>query len=189
MGCIVSKTEKAIVFDESKFKELVLYISERSENDVYFGATKLNKVLFFSDTLAYGYFGKPITGATYQALPKGPAPKKLLPVRAQMIRDKELTIKSERVGRFIQKRPTALREPDLSSFTAEEIALVNQVIDLLRDRTASESSHISHIESMGWRIADEGEEIPYASVFLSARKPTKWHFERGREVASTIATA
>lgn len=183
----MSATE--INFDEAKFKELVLYVSKRSEDDRYFGATKLNKLLFFADTLAYGYFGKPITGAVYQALPQGPAPKKLLPIRKQMIQNHELTIRRERAGRFIQHRPTALRNADVSVFTAQELDLVNEIMGLLRDRSANEISELSHVASVGWQIAGEGEEIPYNSVFLSSRKPTKRHLDRGREIAKDLVPA
>lgn len=184
--------EQVIEFNENKFKELVLLISERSEDDPWFGATKLNKLLFFSDFLAYGYLGKPITGAVYQALPHGPAPKKLLPIRSQMMREGSLAIKSERVLRFVQKRPTALRQPNVSVFTAEEVEIVEDVLRLLRDRTAGEISEMSHAAAVGWQVAvdqEDAPEIPYNSVFLSARKPTRRHFERVEELAREWAAA
>ena len=34
-----------------KFRELILYIAQESEGDPNFGATKLNKILFFCDFL------------------------------------------------------------------------------------------------------------------------------------------
>jgi hypothetical protein len=39
----------AIEFDGQKFKELILYLSDRSGDDADFGSTKLNKLLFFCD--------------------------------------------------------------------------------------------------------------------------------------------
>jgi hypothetical protein len=173
-------------FNKEKFKELVLYIAEKSEDDPWFGATKLNKLLFYSDFLAYGYFGKPITGAEYQRLPHGPAPKKLLPVRQEMLKEGSLAIRSERMLKFFQKRPTALRTPDVSVFAAEELDLVDHIIRLFSDRSASEVSRISHDE-LCWQIAGDQEEIPYTSVFLSARKASESHFERGRELAAAAS--
>lgn len=177
-----------IEFSEEKFKELVLYIAEKSEDDPWFGATKLNKLLFYADFLAYGHFGKPITGAVYQVLRHGPAPKKLLPIRLQMIRDKELEIRRERVLRFTQQRPIALREASVGVFSADELSIVDDLIRLLGDRTAGEISELSHAE-VCWQLADEGEEIPYTAVFLSSRKPTKWHFERAEHVAAQLAAS
>ncbi|HEY5058024.1 MAG TPA: Panacea domain-containing protein [Gaiellaceae bacterium] len=171
-------------FNQDKFKELVLYIAEKSETDPWFGATKLNKLLFYSDFLAYGYFGKPITGAVYQKLEHGPAPKKLLPLRAEMIREGSLGIRRERMLKFSQKRPTALRSPDVAVFDAEELDLVDRIIRLFCDRSASEVSRISHDE-LCWQLAGEKEEIPYQSVFLSTRPASESHFARGRELAES----
>jgi hypothetical protein len=47
---------------EDRLRELVLYISERCERDVYFGKTKLNKVLVFADFSSFARTGRPITG-------------------------------------------------------------------------------------------------------------------------------
>lgn len=52
-------------FDSRRLKELMLYVSERLFDDPSFGAVKLNKVLYFSDLIAYSSLGHPITGATY----------------------------------------------------------------------------------------------------------------------------
>ena len=71
-------------FQDQKFKELILYLAKRSMDDAYFGATKLNKLLFFSDFLAYGQLGSPITGASYQRLKCGPAPREMLPMQRAM---------------------------------------------------------------------------------------------------------
>jgi len=64
-------------FDRSRFKEVLLYIAQSSENDPRFGATKLNKILYFSDFKAFATLGDFITGATYQRLDRGPAPHEL----------------------------------------------------------------------------------------------------------------
>src|SRR4051794_11181803 len=70
--------------DDRKFRELVLYLAERSEGDKHFGATKLNKLLFYADFVYYLYFGNSITGHTYQKLEHGPAPRALKPIVAAM---------------------------------------------------------------------------------------------------------
>ena len=44
-------------FNEGKFRELILYVARRSEDDKYFGAVKLNKILYFSDFNAYRELG------------------------------------------------------------------------------------------------------------------------------------
>lgn len=66
-------------------KELIVYIANKLALHPKFGATKLNKILFYSDFIAYAKLGKSITGEKYQKLPLGPAPKYLLPVRKKWI--------------------------------------------------------------------------------------------------------
>jgi hypothetical protein len=46
-------------FDKEKFKELVLYLAEKCETDPSFGVTKLNKLLYYCDFVAYSELGKP----------------------------------------------------------------------------------------------------------------------------------
>jgi hypothetical protein len=171
------------IFNASKFKELMLYAAERSKTDERFGATKLNKILFFSDFLSYGLAGVPITGATYQKLEKGPAPKQLKPIAREIV--------SEKSGIFI-KRPwfnytqtvlIPMRPANRNLFSAEEIDLVDEVIRDLAPRDASETSELSHDRSEAWQIAEIGEIIPYEAVFLSTRKPTSVDVQRAQELA------
>jgi len=51
-------------FDREKFKTLV-YIAWKAGGRDWFGATKLNKVLWFAEARAFVLHGKPIVGATY----------------------------------------------------------------------------------------------------------------------------
>ena len=156
---------------DKKLAELILYISEKSESDPRFGAVKLNKILFFSDAIAYGKMGAAITGQEYQRLPWGPAPRRLLPVRDQLRADEELAIrKTDRFGQE-QDRTIALRPADLDAFSGAEIAIVDEVIQALWDRNAAEVSDLSH-RVRGWQLASEGETIPYESIFLSDRPLT-----------------
>src|SRR5438034_11290020 len=96
--------------DEPRFRELVLYICEKCAADPKFGATKLNKILYFADFLAYAEFGEPITGVEYQKIANGPAPRRLLPIREEMIKAGDLAIQRIKLvtGRF-QERPVNLR--------------------------------------------------------------------------------
>lgn len=170
-------------YNDTKFKELVLYVSEKLFDDPKFGAVKLNKVLYFSDFLAFAKLGKPITGATYQKLKQGPAPKQLLPARHQLeANDDAEWVDRAYFGGYTQKRVIPKRKADLSAFNADEIAIVDRVIDDLRDRSAAEVSALSH-EAVGWRIAQLGQEIPYESALLSDEPLSEADIERGQELA------
>lgn len=162
----------------SKFEELLLYVAEKSEGDSNFGATKLNKLLFYADFAYYRYTGKAITGYTYQKLEHGPAPRAVVPVINAM----EAAGDCKRVNRVHfgkpQKRIVALRKPDLSAFTADEIAFVDSVISDLWSLSATEISKKSH-EFIGWKLAADGETIPYEATLVGKRKPAPKEIEYG----------
>ncbi len=169
--------------DEKKFKELILYVSQKCATDPTFGATKLNKILFYADFLAYANLGKAITNFDYQKLPNGPAPRRLLPIRDQMVADHELVLQQIRLlSGNIQKRTVNVRQPDLRIFTGEEIALVDEIIEAFEKAKAEVVSELSH-RMVGWMLVENGESIPYNTVFLSNEELTPAEIERGRELA------
>jgi len=103
-------------YDEAKFAELVLYVAGKSVDDPGYGRTKLNKILFYSDFTAYEQLGESITGAEYQKLRYGPAPRRLLPVLERLTTDQAIDEQSKQVGSVSQSRPMALREANLDVF-------------------------------------------------------------------------
>src|SRR5713226_3774858 len=137
------------VLNVEKFRELLLYIATTCDDHFYFGATKLNKMLFYSDFTAFEQLGAPITGATYVALDHGPAPRQLPRIQEEMKRQGELAVREDNLH---QKRLIALREPDLSKFIGTEIAVVDQVIFDLRSHTAKAVSEWFH-GFLGWQAA------------------------------------
>src|ERR1700733_8713255 len=152
---------------EQRFRELLVYISAKCERDPKFGATKLNKILYFSDFLAFAQFGEPITGFEYQRERNGPVPKRLVPIRDQMVRAGDLAVQPvPLLGGKVQKRTVNLRQPRLEVFTPEQIALVDSIIEKFWGFNADEVSDLSH-QMVGWKIAEPGESVPYESVFIS----------------------
>jgi hypothetical protein len=168
--------------DVARFKELVLYICEKCASDPKFGATKLNKILYFSDFLAYGEFGQPVTGFEYQKLPNGPAPRHFVQMRDEMVKAGELAIQPVRlVSGRVQDRPVNLRSARLEVFTPNQISLVDAVIDALKDATAEDVSELTH-RMVGWKIVDSGETIPYETIFVSDEPLTDADIRRAREL-------
>jgi len=161
--------------NEEKFRELLLFIAHRSEKDPRFGAIKLNKLLFYSDFLAYLKLGHPITGQPYFALENGPAPRYLVRVREQMVKSKDIAISRKQTFSGVHERILALREPDPNKFEPAEIALVTQVLEMCRSHSGTELSELTH-RFAGWRLAGHKEDIPYEVALVGNRKPT--HSER-----------
>jgi hypothetical protein len=170
-------------FKSRKFKELMLYFSTRGqEESLVIGSTKLNKLLFFTDFRAYAELGAPVTGATYQKLPFGPAARQLVPMRDELLRDAEM--------HFADRSRDDLNDvllPDsaanLSVFTDDELRIADEVFEEMRPFNATASSDYSHLKSAGWRVVEERADIPYESAFTLTDPPPTEAIELGRELA------
>jgi hypothetical protein len=174
------------VGDEEKLGELILYVSHKSAVDPKFGAVKLNKILYLSDFLAFGNWGQPITGVPYQHLKEGPAPKRLVPVRDDLVKAGALALQrvSLKSG-HVQKRTVNLRDPKLEIFTGKEIALVDEVIEALWDLDADEASEFSH-RFVGWKMTKLNDPIPYGSIFISDEPLSEAETLRGQQIAKEL---
>jgi uncharacterized phage-associated protein len=161
--------------NEEKFRELLLFIAHRSEKDPRFGAIKLNKLLFYSDFMAYLKLGRPITGQPYFALENGPAPRYLVRVREQMVKSKDIAISRKATFGGVPERVLALREPDPNKFDPAEIDIITQVLDTCRGNSGTELSELTH-RFAGWKLAGHKEDIPYEVALVGNRAPT--HSER-----------
>jgi hypothetical protein len=172
--------------NDQKFRELILYIARESEQDEHFGATKLNKILFYSDFWAYRKLGHSITGQQYQKLGKGPAPRRLLPVVRKMEDHGDCVLAEREYFGRTQKILLASREPDLSLFSGTEIAIVRDIIERLQGLNATDVSELSH-QFIGWQLAEEGEDIPYSTALLGhPRPPTPAEIEYGKKLAEEM---
>lgn len=151
---------------KQRFRELIIYVSKQSINDEYFGAIKLNKILYYSDFKAFERFGSPLTGLPYFRLQYGPALEWLLPVRGELIKEGAIEIKQIWIGGYLQDRTIALRDPYLSLFSEDEISLVDEVIKDLWAQTATEVSDASH--DVRWKTLNNRDLVPYEFAFLDS---------------------
>jgi hypothetical protein len=163
-------------------RELILYVVQRSQDDLQMGATKLNKVLFRCDFGAYLHLGEAITGHPYFKLKNGPAPRHLVDIRQGMVADGLVRIAKIEVGADKpMDRWEALRSPDLSSFTREQLAFVDGVIEAMSDQTGTRAADDTHL-MVGWRLASIKQDIPYETAFLADRASPS-DINRGRQLA------
>lgn len=171
------------VYDESKFAEVLLYVAKALQDDSAGGAVKINKALFNADFAHMRAYGRPITGAEYQKLPMGPAPRRLLPVRTRLIENGSAMLREEmRLGYKLQ-RLVPLREPDVSLLTDTEMEMLDEAIESMTGRTGTQVSDASHTEP-GWRMVDDNETIPYETAFLRRPVVTEAVRRRIRELAA-----
>ena len=166
-------------FDREKFKALVVYVAWKAGRRDWFGATKLNKVLWFAEARAFVLLGKPIAGATYIRQKHGPVPKQFVPIREELARAGQIRVFQE--GKL--SRITADTKPDMSKFSRDELQIIDHWIEHIdKDHTAQSISDKSH--DYGWDIAAMNEEIPlYAVLAERIREPSDEELERLREKA------
>jgi hypothetical protein len=176
-----------VIPDEGKLAELILYISQRCANDPTFGAVKLNKILCYSDFLFYAYHDRGITNVEYQRLPNGPAPRRLIPVREQLVKNGDLAMQEVILkSGETQKRTVNLRKPNLDVFSGAEISMVDRMIESMQGVTAESVSEMSHA-LLGWLVADEGETIPYNSIYFANPPLSEEEISRAGELKAAKA--
>jgi len=151
--------------DRTKFAELVLYAAYRCTDDPEFGAIKMAKILWRSDTIFYANYGRSITGAEYQRLEFGPAARAYRPVERELIKANDAAVAVQRIHGYRSTRLVAIREPNLNVFSHEEIAIIDAVIEDVKKKTATQVSDETH--GIVWELSQPGETIPYSAVLVS----------------------
>lgn len=172
-------------FDESKFRELILYIAESSRSDPRFGTVKLNKLLYYSDFEAYRRLGEPITAATYRKMVEGPAPLQMLTQRRIMLDSGEVSMGYQHYFTGVLPRLVPGRPARRELFAPEELEIVDQVIDGMWHMTEREAAEFSQRE-LGWLAAHAGEEIPYPTAWLSPGPVPQEAEEHAAELAARL---
>jgi|SRR5947209_3992354 len=154
---------------QNRLREMILYVSQRSQNAPRWGKTKLNKTLWRADFRSFLERGTPVTGRAYQRLPQGPAPVEMAPVLGEManaglIRFDRVVFSED----VIEERIVALEQPSLTVFSASDLGYVDEAINFYWDNTAREVSDESH--GIAWKSRVDGDPMPYELAFLSDQK-------------------
>nr|HEX4314790.1 Panacea domain-containing protein [Kofleriaceae bacterium] len=167
-----------IAEDEKRLRELALYVASKCWRDEHFGVLKLNKILFYSDFLAYRRLGKAITGVEYRKYVHGPAPAIMRKVRRDLVQKGDAHEWQNPVpGRggqpYNENRLLAIRTPEIDEhFSSSQISIVDEVIERLRADTGRDVSDLSHCHP-GWKLAAMEEPIPYYTELLPLDGPSQ----------------
>ena len=151
---------------QERLRQLILYVAKRCHNAPYFGAIKLNKILWRADFESFAQRKVPVTGRAYQRLPLGPAPVEMAPLHAEMRQRRYIELEERTFGEgIVERRTVALVEPQINLFSPEDIEFVDRAIAHYWDKTGTESSDDSH--GTAWRVLDDGDPMPYEFAQLS----------------------
>jgi transcriptional regulator with XRE-family HTH domain len=147
-----------------KFKEVLLYILNKVGSKPNVGESVIYKLLYFIDFDYYEKYEEQLIGATYIKNNYGPTPKEFIKIVNEMERKKELSKVESKYFRYPQTKYLPLREPDLSVLNARELRMIDNVLDGLSDKNATDISEYSH-NDVPWLTTEDGEVISYESVF------------------------
>ncbi len=146
-------------FDNDRFKALIHYICAKVDDPNKLGATKLNKILWYSDAMSFLKWGEPITGEVYEKRQFGPMPSHIYSSLDELVEEDKMVIANVEYFGRTKREYIPLKESDPSQFSAEQISLVDNVIQhICDDHTATSISDATH--DAIWKMARIGEPIP-----------------------------
>ncbi len=147
-----------------KFKEVLLYIFNKVGSKPNVGETVFYKLLYFIDFNFYEKYEEQLIGATYIKNHYGPTPIEFKKIADKMIKDEEIIKVESSYFAYPQTKYLPLRKADLSKFKANEIEVIDDVLNRLSDMNAAQISEYSH-NDVPWLTTEDGEIIEYESVF------------------------
>jgi len=146
------------------FKEVLLYILNKVGAKENIGETVIYKLLYFIDFDFYEKYEEQLIGATYIKNKYGPTPVEFVKIVEKMIKDEEIEKVKSEYFKLQQTKYLPRRKPDLTKLQANEIEVIDDVLNRLSEMNAGQISAYSH-NDVPWMTTGEGEAIEYESVF------------------------
>lgn len=142
-----------------RLKNIMLYLLEHC-HDVW--CTKMNKLLFYADFLAYRENGMAISGLSYKAIEHGP-----VPVRWDVVYSEFPEIRQElrSIGDFVGSMLTSSNTADMTLFTDAEVKVLERVCEHFHNLSSRELSRISHEEAAWLKHHIKHDNIPFDEAF------------------------
>jgi len=168
------------VMNLNKFKNILLYILEKTAGKANVGETVLYKLLYFSDFNYYEMYEEHLSGSEYRKLPYGPVPQKLDSIISQMIDKQYIKRINVNYHGYPQKRYLPLVKPDLSVLKASEKDVIDRVIDQFSDWSATSISDFSH-KDIPWLASKDGETIDYELAFYREAPYSIRNYDKNEE--------
>jgi transcriptional regulator with XRE-family HTH domain len=147
-----------------KFKEAFIYILNKVGSKPNVGETVIYKLLYFIDFDFYERFEEQLIGACYIKNHYGPTPVEFKKIVDRMINDREIEKIESSYFSYPQTKYLPVRKPDLAKFKANEIEVIDDVLNRLSDMNAGQISDYSH-NDVPWLTTADGDIIEYESVF------------------------
>ncbi|NGX41855.1 MAG: hypothetical protein K940chlam7_00129 [Chlamydiae bacterium] len=147
-----------------KFREVLLYILNKVGARPSIGETVLYKLIYFVDFDFYEKYEEQLIGATYMKNTYGPTPVEFRSIVNEMIDAGEIEQVKSKYFKKEQKKYLPHREARLEELSAREVKLIDEVIDRLADKNATQISEYSHGD-VPWLVTEDQGIIDYETVF------------------------
>ena len=168
---------------QNRLRQMILYVAQECADARFFGAIKLNKIIWKADFDSFAGRHVPVTGREYLKQQFGPALREMRPVQRDMERDGLIAFSHKDFGdNIIEQRTIALVEPDMRIFTHEDLKFVRASIRHYWHMTGTESSDESH--GIAWQTRAIGVPMPYESSLLSDRRPPDKQWDRLKAIVA-----
>ncbi len=135
----------------------VLAYFEHHIGDLY--KTKLNKLLFYADFLAYKQHGYSITGLPYRAIPYGPVPAEYGRLFLRLQDDGQVSVE-ERNGK--EDQYSEVYHPRVSfdgeTFSRDELCVLETVAQSFSGKDTGEIVRLSH-EELAWKENEADRQL------------------------------
>jgi len=146
-----------------KFKEVLLYILNKVGSKPNIGETVIYKLLYFIDFDFYEKYEEQLIGAKYLKNQYGPTPIEFKKIVEKILNKDIINVKNNYFA-YPQTKYLPLRKPDLTKLKANEIGVIDDVLNRLSDMNANQISEYSH-NDVPWLTTEDGKFIEYESVF------------------------
>jgi hypothetical protein len=156
----------------AKTTELIIYISEQLKDTPNFGATLLNKSLYYIDLMHYLSKESTLTDFQYVNQDKGttPEPRRFMKLLDLLVENGDIEIVQVPFFNYKQKKILPKRPANIKVFEAEEIVLINDVLKKMGELSAKEASDLTH-ELIAWKFSNRMEPLPNFTFLLTAKDP------------------
>jgi hypothetical protein len=162
----------------AKTTELIIYIAEQLKDNPNYGATLLNKSLYYSDLMQYLSKGNTITDLQYVRQAKGPTPEpgRFMTLLNLLQEHGDIEIVQVPFFNYKQKKVLPKRAAEISVFEKEEIVLINDVVKKVGELSARAASDLTH-ELLAWKLSDNMEVLPNFTFLLTSKDPDMEDYE------------
>lgn len=150
-----------------KLKEALHYVIECCDDSSRLGAVRLNKILWFADCHSYRDHGASITADGYVKRRFGPVPKKVLAATRELEEEHKIAIREVPYSsRKSFREFISIKKPDHSALSEQDMEVLKACTHMIcNEFSATQISEVSHDQV--WEAADEGEEIPFFTIFAA----------------------